>query len=178
MLFDEGNVTEPVASPDQTEHPSDGARNGIELKARTSHVTGTCHQRGKRANDRYETSQEDRFASVSFVERVRFRQSRLIDPADRAVVDLTAQPFTDHKVCGVTQACADRGDRSEDPRVHGSACRYCPRNEQKRITGQERHHDDPGLKEKDHEHDDVDEDAVVIGDRHQEAVSMGEKIKE
>ena len=88
VLFDEGDVAEPITGPDQTEHPEEAARNGIELEAATSHVASTGYQRGKRANDRYEARQEHRLATVAFVECVSFLQGCLIDPTNRAVINL------------------------------------------------------------------------------------------
>ena len=106
-----------------------------------------------------------------------FLQSGLIDPTDRAVIDFASQPLANHVVGGVTQASTDRRDRCKNPRVHSAASRDSSRNEQKGVARQKGHHNDPRFQEEDHEHDDVDEDAVFGGDRHQKAVGLRKQIE-
>lgn len=96
------------------------------LKVQTVHFCSAGNQRGKRANDRNETSKNDRELSVFGKEGLSLGHLLLINPLNRAVIDLVAEVVPDGVRNGVPEAGAksdseERTEWVEDARGAGGA---------------------------------------------------------
>ena len=117
IVLDEWDVAEEIARKNDAADPHNGSASAVKLKAQRVHLGRTGNQRSKRTNDRYETSEHNRFAAVLFVEVVRFSQGVLVNPADGAVVNLIAEPIADIEVRRVSEDRTERNDDDEEPGI-------------------------------------------------------------
>ena len=110
------------------------------------------------------------------VEVVRRRKLLRIDPGDAPVVDLVAEPFPGGVAHRIPEDGAERHGEHDDPGTGGARRRHGARDEEKRVARQERHDHEARFKEEDQKHRDVDERAVVRGERDEKVIRVGEEI--
>ena len=177
IVLDEWDVAEEIARKNDAADPHNGSASAVKLKAQRVHLGRTGNQRSKRTNDRYETSEHNRFAAVLFVEVVRFSQGVLVNPADGAVVNLIAEPIADIEVRRVSEDRTERNDDDEEPGIQ-STCRGCRAgNEKERITRKEGTNDDAGFAVEDHEEHKIDPPAVGLCNVHDEVIRIAEQFQ-
>ena len=176
VVLDEGDVAEEVARPDDRDGPEDGARAAEEFEAKAVHA-GRARDEGREgAHDRDETGEKDGLAAVLHVEVVGRGELLRIDPGDAPVVDLVAEPLPGGVAHRIPEDGAERHGEHDDPGTRGARRRHGARDEEERVAREEGHDHEARFEEEDQEHRDVDERAVVRGERDEKVIRVGEEI--
>ena len=113
-----------------------------------------------------------------FVEDLRLGELFGVDPANRPVVDLVAEPAPGVKAHGVSKAGPERYGKHQPPGTHRARGGNGARDEKKRVARQKCHDDAARFTEKDEKHRHVDEPPVVGGKRDEEPIGVGKKLKD
>ena len=97
------------------------------------------------ANDRNETSKDDRELSVFGKEGLSLCHLLLINPFNRAVIDLIAKVVPYGVGHGVPETGAEGYGEERTKRVEDAGCTGSARDKDKRIAGEQGANDDSGL---------------------------------
>ena len=157
MLLHHRDAAEEVAQQHEDCGPRNTADDVEQQEFAVVHVPETCKERHERADEREETTQEDRQRAVLVNKAFGFLDAlgrhRLDAPG---IDDVLAEFATDPIVARIAQDRRHPHHRKQQRQVQAAAIgREQTRREQERITGQKRHDNHAGLDEDDQEDGDV-----------------------
>ena len=79
VVFDKGHVAEEVPGTDEKGNPGDSTNNIVDGESPVMHVADTGNERRKSTDNRYESGDDYGFASIFFVELMRFVQMAFLE---------------------------------------------------------------------------------------------------
>lgn len=180
MLY-ERQVSEKVACIAEQRHPGGSADQVEQHEAGVMHSAHSGDERCESTDDGHEPRENDGFAAVFFVERLRLVYVALLEnPGIRIAEEPAAEEVADHVVAGVAGYGGGEEDQHEEVYFerHAGQGRNSPCDEQQRVAGQERGDDQPGFAEDDEEQDGVCPQVVVLDDTDEVLIDMQNEIQQ
>ena len=151
LVYIRHGAAQRVAEQSHAPHPGDPADDVVCEVARVLHSRRARHRRAERANDGYESREDDRLSAIGFVELLRALQVALLKEAGILALEESRPSLPADEVANLVSSYRAQRDQRQQPRqfqLAGSG--EHARSHQQRIPGQEEPHEHPGFDEDDY----------------------------